>query len=244
MKLRAICLTIVLGLIATGSALAEVAPSQDNQPPWRFSLRPYMFLSGLSGSVTADPVTIPINSGFNDLLKNLQIGGFLAFTAEKDRWGIYSDFQYISLLGKGSSSLDAELELDNLIFETDVTYRPASAPTLQFLAGVRIYSIDQRLTIKDQPLQTANTTVVDPILGAHGEWQLGRNWDFELRGDVGGFGISSESTYQVLALFHWKIKPSFSIPFGYRVLGYQIKTGGVRMNTRMSGLVLGLDFRF
>jgi hypothetical protein len=254
MCLTRLSVVFITGLLAANPVWTQASAGETFQPgasaeaesstKWRFSLRPYLFLSGVSGSVTAGPFTFPINSSFSDLLDNVQLGGFVAFTAEKGQWGLYTDFQYISLIGIGTSALDAELELDNLIAEADVTYRPASAPTLKFLAGLRVYSIEQSVSILSQPLPKANTTVLDPIFGAQGEWALSERWDFEIRGDIGGFGISSEFTYQLMALFHWDLSSTVSIPFGYRILGYQIKTDEVWMKTQMGGLVLGLDIRF
>ena len=228
---------------STKDSSSSSAESQKSAP-WHFSLRPYIFLSGLTGSVTAGKITIPINSGFRKLLDNLRVGGFLSFTADKGQWGLYADIEYISLVGAGSGSLDAKLQLDNVIAEADVTYRPGNAPTLKFLAGVRSYSIDQTLIVREEAEYSTNTTVVDPILGAQGAWTMGNRWDFEMRGDIGGFGISSEFTYQLLLVFNWDISHTLSIPFGYRLLGYQIKSGDVWMNTRMSGMVFGLDIRF
>ena len=86
--------------------------------------------------------------------------------------------------------------------------------------------------------------MVDLIIGAYGAWTLTDRWNFELRGDIGGFGISSEFTYQVMGLFHWDINDSLAIPFGYRVLGYNILDDSLRMDTRMGGVMLGLDIRF
>jgi hypothetical protein len=80
---------------------ASTAAAKDS--PWQFSLRPYFFLSGVSGSVTVSPVTVPINSSFSDLLNNLRPSGFVAFTAEKTPWGLVADFEYISLGGEGAA---------------------------------------------------------------------------------------------------------------------------------------------
>ena len=229
---------------AAKTSQEEIFPETETPSQWDFSLRPYLFLSGLAGSVTAGPVTLPINSGFGDLVDHLRIGGFLAFTAEKEKWGFYADFQYISLVGKSTGRIDAALELENLIAEADVSFRPGNTPTLKFMAGVRLYTVEQTLSFREEELPQVGTTVIDPILGAHGVWELNDRWDFELRGDIGGFGVSSEFTYQLLALFHWDISNSINVPFGYRILSYQIQTGDIWMDTRMSGLVLGLDFRF
>ncbi len=142
--------------------------------------------------------------------------------------GVNADFQYINLYGESSGILETSLDLKNVIGEVDLLFRPTAAPTLRFLAGVRVYSVGQ--TVR--------------LLGAYGSWMLSDRWDFSLREDFGGFGVSSEFTYQMMAFFRWGISGTLSLPFGYRVLGYQIRKDDVWMNTRMSGLVLGLDIRF
>jgi hypothetical protein len=167
-----------------------------------------------------------------------------AFAVDKGSWGGYADFQYISLAGQGSHALEAELTLKNIIAELDLTFSPPSARTLKFFAGARLYSVNETLT-RPAPSNeyNASTTVVDPILGAAGNWSLGDAWRFEVRGDIGGFGVGSEFTYQMMALFHVALSDMFAIPFGYRVLGYKLDTGGVSMNILMSGLVAGFDIR-
>jgi hypothetical protein len=225
----------------------KVDPLVENSvlsPEWNYSLRPYFFLSGLSGSVTVDPVTFPINTSFANILQRVKLGGFISFKAENNRWGFGADFQYINLYGESSSAEDTFMDLKNVIGEVDVLFRPESAPTLRFLVGVRAYSIIQNITLLGRVLPQADTIVVDPILGAFGSWMLRDRWNFELRGDIGGFGLSSEFTYQMIAEFRWGITETLSIPFGYRVLGYQIRQDDIWMNTRMSGAMLGLDIRF
>ncbi len=233
--------------LATDNTLNAESPAITADYPdsskWNFNLRPYFFLSGISGSVTVPP-TFPMNSRFGDLLKHVKLGAFINFTAQKGQWGTSGDFQYINLYGEGSGLLDMSLDLKNVIGEVDVFYEPGTAATLRFLAGVRAYSVKQTIMIEGVELPAASTVVVDPILGAYGLWKLSDRWDFELRGDIGGFGVSSELTYQMMALFHWKISESLAIPFGYRVLGYQIKKDEILMDTRMAGMVLGLDIRF
>ncbi len=253
MRSRSIVFLFLLVWLAANPAVATVntlnaespeAPVEDpDSSKWDFNLRPYFFLSGISGSVTVPP-TFPMNSSFGDLLKNVKLGAFINFTAQKGQWGASGDFQYINLYGEGSGLLDVSLDFKNVIGEVDVFYEPETAATLRFLAGVRTYSVKQTITIEGVELPAASTVVVDPILGAYGTWKLSDSWEFELRGDIGGFGVSSEFTYQVMALFHWNISESLAIPFGYRVLGYQIKKDEILMDTRMAGMVLGLDINF
>ena len=216
--------------------------AQTANPGFGTHIRPYFWLSGVSGSVTSTPLTFPINSSFGDLLDNVKVGAFAAVTMEKVRWGVYGDFQYISLVGEGTGASGATLELRNIIGEVDGFLRiPAGSGSLKFVGGVRVYSVDETLTPNNQQPIESNTTVADPILGAVGEWSTGKRWHFEMRGDLGGFGVGSEFTNQLSVIFLWQINDRLRLPFGYRMLGYQIKDGGVEMDTRMTGLVLGLD---
>jgi hypothetical protein len=81
-------------------------------------------------------------------------------------------------------------------------------------------------------------------VGAVASWELGERWRFAMRGDIGGFGISSEFTYQLMLEFQWRLSRSVALPFGYRVLEYQIRQDAVWLDTRLRGLFLGLDLRF
>lgn len=248
--IRLMVLVLLVGVVNPGVSRAteeEPTPLEENitlEKGWKFSLRPYFFLSGLSGSITVDPLTFPVNSSFSTLLQNVKIGGFISFTAEKGQWGLNSDFQYINLYGESEGLENTSLDLKNIIGELDVIFRPEMAPNLRFLLGVRAYSVSQNFVLAGVSLPEASVTVWDPVIGAFGSWALHNRWDFELRGDIGGFGISSEATYQMMGAFRFGLGESTSIPFGYRILGYQIQTGGVLMNTRMMGAFIGFDFRF
>ena len=240
-----VCLLVLVPIQATAenepTALDE---NRSLSEDWQYSLRPYFYLSGLSGSISVESVTFPINSSFSTLLDNVKIGGFVSITAEKGQWGVNADFQYINLYGESTEFQGTSLDLKNIIGELDLIFRPEMAPTLRFLAGLRAYSVSQNILLAGRTIPEAKTTVLDPVLGAFGAWTLNENWNFELKGDFGGFGISSERTYQLMGAFRFELGENTSVPFGYRVLGYQIKSDSVRMNIQMAGTFLGLDYHF
>src|SRR5262245_52454146 len=148
---------LLLGVLVAAPVRAQTA-----SPDWVTHIRPYFWLSGVSGSVTSAPLTFPINSSFGDLLDNVQIGAFAAVTVEKGRWGAYGDFQYISLQGEATGASGATLELKNVIGEVDATLKfPAGSGSLRFIAGLRVYSVDETLTPTSQPPIKSKTTVTD-----------------------------------------------------------------------------------
>jgi hypothetical protein len=242
-------LLLAFALLAPSQAQAQdtAAPSPAAAPgatSWKVALRPYFYLAGISGAVTAGGNTTPINSTFGDILDNVKLSLFTAVTAEKGRWGVYGDFQYIDLDATGNGPVATTVGLRNIIGEVDATLRPHAAGGLRALLGVRAYEVDQTVTVGANPPIKASTLVVDPIIGALGEWTLGERWEFELRGDIGGFGASSEFTSQMSIVTLYHLSKTVSIPLGYRTLGYRIKKEKVQMDTEMGGLVIGADIRF
>lgn len=230
-------------LFATASRAQDSTAAPPDAAPWRVAIRPYFFLAGVSGSVTSGSNTIPINSTFGELLDNVQLSIFTAIGLVKGRWGLYADFQYISLNAEGTGQLGTTVGLENIIVEADATFQPPGASGLRLLAGLRGYRVDQTVNFSGQPPVKATTTVVDPVVGALGAWNLGERWQFEFRGDIGGFGVSSEFTSQLSLVVLYDISQTVSIPLGYRILGYRIKTDDVWMDTGMGGLVVGVDIR-
>jgi hypothetical protein len=243
--------TVRAGALLLALASPALANAQDSAaattptaaPGWTTTLRPYLFLAGVSGSITAGPSTIPINSSFGELVDNLQPSFFTAVTFEKGVWGLYADFQYISLEGEGTGLLGTTVGLKNIIGEADVTFRPSPGSSLRLLAGARGYQVDQKVTLGDTLVIRGETFVLDPIVGAMGTWDLGEKWQFEMRGDIGGFGISSEFTSQLSIIAMYDVSQTISIPFGYRIINYRIKDDDIWMDTSMGGLVLGVDIR-
>jgi len=245
---RAALLTIGLFLPSAAQAQDTAVPAAPTvvdtaAPTWKVAIRPYFFLAGVSGSVTSGSNTIPINSTFGDILDNVKLSLFTSIALEKGRWGVYGDFQYIDLNAEGSGAVGGTVGLRNIIGEIDGTYRPRRTEGLRLVAGVRGYQVDQTVTIGANPPVKAKTLVIDPIIGAVGVWRLGDQWQFRLRGDIGGFGVSSEFTSQLSLVVLYDISKVVSIPLGYRTLNYRIKTDGIHMDTGMGGLVVGVDIR-
>jgi opacity protein-like surface antigen len=140
-----------------------------------------------------------------------------------------------------TGSGDIDVKMDMILGEADFTF---GVPALHFVAGVRVLDVDQSLSFPVGPSESANTTVADPVLGARGEWPLGETWTFLLRADVGGWGVGSELTYQVLYGAGWKFANQWSLDFGYRLLGYDIKNDDLSMDMVIHGLIAGVGFAF
>ncbi|HEX5790843.1 MAG TPA: hypothetical protein VFY13_06795, partial [Luteolibacter sp.] len=63
-------------------------------------------------------------------------------------------------------------------------------------------------------------------------------------GDIGGFGVSSDSTWQALAGLGYHLDDSSSVWLGYRGIGTDYQDGGFGYDVISHGLLLGYECRF
>ena len=87
-------------------------------------------------------------------------------------------------------------------------------------------------------------TWVDPIVGARFQTAIAGPVFARLGGDIGGFGVSSDFTWQVYGVLGVNVARNFSIGFGYRALGTDYSSGGFKYDVTSYGPTIGSEFRF
>ena len=90
--------------------------------------------------------------------------------------------------------------------------------------------------------------MVDPLVGLRFTTPLGEKWNFQVAGDVGGFGLGSDLAVNVWPMVGYELSPGAQLAFGYRVLymDYDSGTGADRFeyDVLTHGPVLGAVFDF
>ncbi len=85
---------------------------------------------------------------------------------------------------------------------------------------------------------------VDPIVGLRTWFHLDPKWTLVLKGDVGGFGVGSETTYGGYGLVKYKFRPGMEGVAGYKVLYQDYEEGSLEWDVTWHGPVLGFRFTF
>jgi hypothetical protein len=93
---------------------------------------------------------------------------------------------------------------------------------------------------------------VDPLVGLRLRHQLAPGQELVLRGDIGGFDVGSQFTWNVLAAYSWRIGThhgaTYSGILGYRALGVDYEQGsGVNRfeyDVTQHGPIVGLAVSF
>lgn len=92
---------------------------------------------------------------------------------------------------------------------------------------------------------------IDPFIGLRISADLSGSWNASLRGDIGGFGVSSDFTWQAVALLGYRFRllgTKAEAGFGYRTLAWHFSSGSgaqqFKWNATLHGPILGLALRF
>ncbi|MEJ2181451.1 MAG: hypothetical protein P8Y28_13705 [Gammaproteobacteria bacterium] len=188
----------------------------------------------------------PIDSDYSFFsLDNLDGVASATFTARKNQWGFLFDFLYVAFEDTfyEGSLLQATPRLEGRIFELAGTYQSASIKQLHVIAGLRRQDIDVELNFLSSTPQAA-VDWVDPFVGVIYVPSLTDNWSLSLRGDIGGFGIESDSAVNAEAMLRYQFGKTFSIKFGYRYLKVKFKDSSFVYDIGLDGFLFGLGIKF
>ncbi len=211
----------------------------------KFSVAPYIWGAGLQGTVGARGLTAPVDIGFGDILDNTDFAAIVHAEATGDRVGFLFDLVYLNLGVAGDIA-----ELDSRFYLMEFAATGLLSRNVEGLIGVRYLNVQDTLGFSGpfgfeaEPAQGW----VDPFVGLRTTGSLGDRWSLTVRGDVGGFGISSDLAWQMVGTLSYELSPSVDLGLGYRHLDINYKTGeGAERfvwDMAMSGPFFGARFNF
>ncbi|MFV1987835.1 MAG: hypothetical protein ACC682_11180 [Gemmatimonadota bacterium] len=232
----------VMSFVAVGFGLLLGASPAEAQ--WQFQVTPYIWWNGLSGDVRVEggPV-VSLESEVSDF----DVAPLLTFRGSNGRIGFLTDLAFTS----GSSTARALnevrlVEVDNFIGTGLVTYDVTSAGNSEvFVAGgLRILNAKAKVPALNGGVESeASRTWVDPVFGLGGSF--GDRVTVTGYGDLGGFGISSDFTYQLYGALGYRFTGATSAQLGYRLVSNDYMDGNQYLyNVRQGGFLLGVTFGF
>jgi hypothetical protein len=102
-------------------------------------------------------------------------------------------------------------------------------------AGARLNNIQTDIDVRryvigpgnptEEVSESASKTWVDPIIITRLSADIKDKWLFQLRGDVGGFGVGSDLAWQVQAYAGFRFTKLFQLTAGYRILSIDYDKG-------------------
>ena len=115
-------------------------------------------------------------------------------------------------------------------------------------AGVRPWSVTTKLTFNPGLLpgfsRSKAASWADPIIAARYHADFSDRLGATVYADVGGFGAGSQITWQILGTLDYRVTDWLVLRAGYRHLRIEYHGDVIRLDTALSGPILGTTFRF
>lgn len=243
---------------STGEFSLQTQQQQySNNGKWQYHFIPYIWFSGIEGDVAVRGIPVHVDESFADLAENLDFGFQFHFEARKDKWGYYIDPTYINLSADASSngtSADADLTQWLVDFGgirqlwSKCRGNEGQMSSIDLLFGGRYWNMNTDLDVSGVGRFSDDESWIDPIIGARYTTDFSKSWGFITRYDIGGFGVGSDFTWNLLLLLSYRTSQSGRLLFGYRILDVDRENGSgadfFKYDVTYKGPILGYSFSF
>jgi len=213
---------------------------------WQFTITPYLWIASIQGSSGADGVDTGIDIGYTLLsLDNFEGALFLGASATRNRWTIQTDIVYLKFADNFTvGPLDTAIDLEGTVLELSAAYRPAGFEHTEIIFGMRQVSLETGVSLTTGPQGLQKKTWLDPLVGLRYIRPLGQRWRAIARADLGGFGVSSELTFNAIVGADFNMTKHSSFFLGYRYLTLDFKEDDYLADLTAEGFALGVEFSF
>ena len=271
MKIRNIP-ACAMAALAAFAAVAPTTSRAETPDEWRYGATIYVWLPDMGGSTK-----FPEGSGgssieitASDILNALNFAFMGTFNAQKGRWGIFTDVNYLDLSASDKRSRDltvggadlggvtakADLGVTGWLWTTEGSYRVVDKPdyTMDLVAGVRLLNLTEDLKwslsgdLGELPIDPKGKSEVsdnywDGIVGVKGRATFGaeKKWFVPYYVDIG----TGNSDLTWLGM----IGAGYSFDWGdvlgvWRYVDYEFSSSDPIQDLYFNGPAFGVTFRF
>lgn len=245
-----------IALVATFFHCINVPAHADD---WDFVVAPYGQLPNISGNTSLGRVDdADVDVSMSDILDKLKLAGMLQVEAHhKSGFGASLNYGFMKLEDAfsgpaGYTKFDGDLFQG--VMEGYLSYRLANeSSTIDFYGGARWWDMDIELSAENALGEVGidrDPNWVDPVIGIRFIPTINDSWRLLLQGDLGGFDVSSDSSYNVMGGAIWDVGEMYSLALLYRALWVDYSKGDpgeinrFAYDTVTHGPLLGVVFRF
>ncbi len=244
MTVRSIAVAALMAAAATPLAAQE----------WKGSFTVYGWLPVIEGGQEGRDGKPVVDLDAKDVLDALDLAFMVTGQLHRDRWGALFDVVYADL------NSDAEAK-------APFTAKASAGTTLWFAtlagayrltgdddnyvgvyAGLRYYdaSADIKVSLLDDRARRtvrADANWVDPIVGVQGRYPLSERWSIYGFGDIGGFDVGSNFSWQAYSGVNYAFNDRFAGNLGVRFMSIDYDDE-VKLDLDLYGPLFGVTYRF
>ena len=240
---------------AVSSASYDETASAATGDGWEVAIVPYLWASGMTVDVeTPQGEDIKVEESFTDILDMLKFTFMGAVDARKGRFVTLHDLIYLSTESKTTGSIgpglvEAEVDMKTLSMTHLAGYRVVDKGPLFFdvMGGARITHLKAELELSG-PLMSiereSSETKVSPVIASRFRLPLGDRWGLALYGDLGGFGITADISWQLLGTVQYDLSDHWRLLAGWRHFEAHQDENGFDVELAIDGPFLTAAYRF
>jgi hypothetical protein len=217
--------TVTIGLLVPRPASAQQNDS------WKGTIAPfYLSATKINGDIATRAGTVPVFMSFDDALDNLAGAFSFHVEAERNRFGIFSDLNFVrlstesdfTLQGPVAVRVNGDADVDNTYFEAGASYQLSDSTNLAVIGGLRTFTLSANVefntvNVSVTPID-ASRTAVSAFAGMTYRPALSEKMSLISRADVGG---GSGLSWSGMFGFEFRPKPWAGLVLGYRAIGVE-----------------------
>lgn len=245
----------IAGTPVTSEKSVVIPAAPPAQDEWYLTVAAYLWTSAVDGTTGVGTTSISADTSIKDVLEELDFGYMGYFELGKGRWSLGVDVIYAELsdgstfaVGPVRGSADFEQQQAWITARLQYTVCKTDRHKFDVFVGFRwtYFDIDIDVNTNLGPGVTLGLTRdwFDPIVGFRSVCDLNDKWFVQVMGDIGGFGVESDLTWQALAGLGYRFTPKLNGLIGYRALGVDYEKDGFKLDTTSYGPIIGLSYTF
>jgi len=229
--------------LTLATALLPLASRADETNRLSFDVSFYGLAAGMSGDAAVKGVPAHVEVDFDKIWDHLNFGAMGSARVNYGRWALSTEVIYMDLEAN-QNSVSAQFE--QWLVQPALEYRFSAY--VDAYAGARYNNL--HIDIQGPGGRSASGTQDwwDPMVGLRLSVPLGNKFSFNVTGDIGGFGLGSDLTWQAFPFLNWQISKAASMQLGYRFLytDYETGSGATRFQYDIltSGPQIGFSVHF
>jgi len=259
LKARSLTTAVLCSMMLFFSVFNQVsAQAAAPEKKWNFLTDVYLMFPNMDGETgKGDLLSVPVDANPGDIFSKLKMAAMLYVEAKTDKWAISSDLVYMNLnqeVTPGTLLHSGEVKAKEFIWEPAGLYR--IVPFWEVGLGGRLTSLSTEIDVRrnvfpagtEEVTASGSKTWMDPIIITRLSADINQKWLFQFRGDIGGFGIGSDLTWQLQAYAGYWFGKVFQLTGGYRYLSVDYDKGSDKerfvFNMASFGPVIRFGFNF
>ena len=229
---------------------------------FNFSIMPYAWFASIGGTTGEfNGQTFGWNKGFT--FENLHMYAAFIGKLKYERVSFVFDVSYVNYKSFGTTTnrpnlpqeYSANTTAKQAVYDLFLAYlfpSKSKKTMVDIYGGGRLWNLDLEATVLNATTGTQNVepgysnSWLDPVIGVNAEYVLDSKgkWGAWTKGDIGGFGVNSQMTWQMNVGVAYMLSPNVPLTLGFKYLGVNYYKNNLNWTVNEYGPTLGIGFRY